>query len=129
MFLLFWLQSTFTNLIALLLLNYAHTYYAVHYHNTDAMNGLPGMIGSGMPETYELLRLLRYVSDSMRFKRSVSFPVEFSDLLDTLKTELAAYERGNDFKYWDAVVSVYTLHTASVLCELSTTVLHIAKQR
>jgi hypothetical protein len=27
----------------------------------DAMNGLPGMFGSSMAETYELLRLLNYI--------------------------------------------------------------------
>ncbi|CAN0571849.1 unnamed protein product, partial [Ectocarpus sp. 12 AP-2014] len=26
----------------------------------DAMNGLPGLLGSGTPETFELLRLLRF---------------------------------------------------------------------
>ena len=25
----------------------------------DAMNGLPGLLGSGMPETYEMLRILQ----------------------------------------------------------------------
>ena len=28
----------------------------------DAMNGLPGILGSGMPETYEALRILQFVS-------------------------------------------------------------------
>lgn len=27
----------------------------------DAMNGLPGLLGSGTPETFELLRLLRFL--------------------------------------------------------------------
>jgi hypothetical protein len=88
------------------------------------MNGLPGMIGSGMPETYELLRLLRFVQDSMRFKRSVTFPVEFSDLLDTLKSELAAYDKSNDFKYWDAVVSKLYYNVMHCLVRFAADVSH-----
>ena len=32
----------------------------------DAMNGLPGILGSGMPETYEMLRILRFVRKAVR---------------------------------------------------------------
>lgn len=33
----------------------------------DAMNGLPGLLGSGTPETFELLRLLRFLRVCMYF--------------------------------------------------------------
>ena len=71
------------------------------------MNGLPGIIGSGMAETYELLLIIRYVRSVVhQYRRSVSFPKEFSDLLDGLSTALGEYEASDrtladDFTYWD----------------------------
>ena len=73
----------------------------------DAMNGLPGIIGSGMAETYELLLIIRYVRNVVhQYRRSGSFPKEFSDLLDGLSTALGEYEASDrtladDFTYWD----------------------------
>lgn len=73
----------------------------------DAMNGLPGIIGSGMAETYELLLIVRYVRKVvLQYDRSVSFPKEFSDLLDGLSAALDVYsasdqKAGDDFTYWD----------------------------
>ena len=76
----------------------------------DAMNGLPGMIGSGMPETFELLRLLRFCKKAVKAaKRSVKLHVELGDLLSSLLLALGAL--GDDdggsssdaaFTYWDA---------------------------
>ena len=74
----------------------------------DAMNGLPGLLGSGMPETYETLRILRYVHKAVKtHNRGVSFPVEFSELLDAVMDALATYEASSkddaaDHAYWDA---------------------------
>ncbi|KAG5184532.1 hypothetical protein JKP88DRAFT_48182 [Tribonema minus] len=74
----------------------------------DAMNGLPGMIGSGMPETFELLRLLHFMEKATRFGRSIRFPTEFSDLLTTILNELDAFH--SDFQYWDNVATARELY-------------------
>jgi hypothetical protein len=82
------------------------------------MNGLPGMVGSGMPETYELKLLLQYVRRVVyKYKRQVIIPVELhtmiktvNDALDTLKS-YAVPEHENPspavpkrlFQYWDVV--------------------------
>ncbi len=73
----------------------------------DAMNGLPGLIGSGMPETFELLRVLRFMTNAQRFNRDIEIPVELDDLIKTIMSELDAYnnEHKDDFKYWDRVAS------------------------
>lgn len=74
----------------------------------DAMNGLPGLLGSGMPETYETLRILRYVQKAVRsYNRGISFPVEFSEMLSAIMEALATYEASSkddaaDHAYWDA---------------------------
>ncbi len=72
----------------------------------DAMNGLPGLIGSGMPETFELLRLIRFMINAQRFNRSIDIPVELGNLISTIARELIDYsQHGDDFRYWDRVAS------------------------
>ncbi|KAL7554710.1 hypothetical protein ACHAWF_018253 [Thalassiosira exigua] len=87
----------------------------------DAMNGLVGMLGSGMPETYELKVLLLYIkAAALKYKRPIVVPEELADLIQTI--EHALNELGNDdfmppkdqkapnekvvpelFRYWDRV--------------------------
>jgi hypothetical protein len=73
----------------------------------DAMNGLPGIIGSGMSETYELLLIVRYVRRvSEQYNRGISFPHEFSDFLDGLSKALDKFAATNgdvddEFVFWD----------------------------
>ena len=51
----------------------------------DALNGLPGLFGSSLSETYELLRLLDFLLAALGEKDggTVEFPVELADLLQT----------------------------------------------
>lgn len=52
----------------------------------DALNGLPGMLGSSMAETYELLRTLEtLVKIVKRYPKKVKLLAELGDLLDELK--------------------------------------------
>jgi len=86
----------------------------------DSMNGLPGMVGSGMPETYELYLLVQYVKKVVdKFDRAVVIPVELAKMVDTIEEALdtlekAGYEEEEDipadvpeslFQYWDIVAS------------------------
>ncbi|KAL7571991.1 hypothetical protein ACA910_001648 [Epithemia clementina (nom. ined.)] len=88
----------------------------------DSMNGLPGMVGSGMPETYELLLLLQYVKKVVStYKRPIVIPSELNKMIITinsaLDTLLAAgvaeptvEDFENDvpkplFEYWDVVTA------------------------
>ena len=74
----------------------------------DAMNGLPGIIGSGMPETYEMLRIIRYVKSSLtRFGKAVTFPKEFAEFMTGMSAALTAYSKSAkdqvaEHEYWDA---------------------------
>lgn len=50
----------------------------------DALNGLPGLFGSSLPESYELLRLLRFLTSFLRELKStysLALPKEISDYL------------------------------------------------
>lgn len=69
----------------------------------DAMNGLPGMIGSGMPETFELLRTLRFLLGVQKYGRSVDLPAELDTLINTVMESLDSST--DDFTYWDTVAT------------------------
>lgn len=76
----------------------------------DALNGLPGLCGSSLPETFELDRLLTFLQMHLRENGTESFylPVELVELMhataSSLKKYLASADQDNrDFRYWDAV--------------------------
>ena len=75
----------------------------------DALNGLPGIFGSSMPETYELARLLEFLLQLIRDNSdsSVQLPAEVYDLLmhtaQQVETHSASSSPARDFEYWDAV--------------------------
>jgi len=86
----------------------------------DSMNGLPGMIGSGMPETYELYLLLKYVKSVFdKYQRSIVIPSELAKMIKTVETALddldaSGFKDSDDipedvpedlFNYWDIVAA------------------------
>lgn len=88
----------------------------------DALNGLPGLFGSSMAETYELARMLHYtISVLERFPGDVAVTEELGDLIDELRLVvrlekgslsqegeiLSFWNRINDVKelYWDKMYS------------------------
>jgi len=87
----------------------------------DAMNGLPGILGSGMPETYEMLRILKYCRTAVgKYKRAVTLPIEFADFITHLVYALDAFEASNkddqaEFVYWDASNNAREAYRASVI--------------
>ena len=87
----------------------------------DAMNGLPGLFGSGMPETFELKRLIKFITDNFEGDGFVVMPAEIAKYLEAVKAELDKYNAGelNDFEYWDAVATVREQYRAAVKLEFS----------
>lgn len=83
----------------------------------DAMNGLPGLFGSSMPETMELKRLVDFLAASTPTVGSIQLPAE-----------LAAYMRGiyaalqedlSDFAYWDKVATLKEAFRENVMFTVS----------
>ncbi len=82
----------------------------------DANNGIPGMLGSGMPETFELKALVQYlVRVAKVYRRNFDIPEELYDLFRSINEHLALLE-GFDghrkrhrtvpwelFSYWDSL--------------------------
>ena len=88
----------------------------------DAMNGLVGMLGSGMPEAYELQLLLRYVERTIsKYKRDVEVPSELGIMISSIEAALDSLEDSNFqdedlsiidsavptplYDYWDSVAT------------------------
>jgi hypothetical protein len=84
----------------------------------DANNGLSGMLGSGMPETFELKALLDYLLQATRrYRRPVVLPSELCELIESISKHLDALDGFSDevplkakvpselFDYWDGVAT------------------------
>lgn len=70
----------------------------------DAMNGLPGLFGSGMPETLELARLFAFLEESLSepgMPEQVEIPYELASLLRRLSVLLSEREELGAFGYWE----------------------------
>lgn len=72
----------------------------------DAMNGLPGLFGSGMPETLELKRLVDFLLEEagrQAPEKEISLPMELTAFMRDIYALLQ--EGLSDFDYWDRVAS------------------------
>ena len=68
----------------------------------DAMNGLPGLFGSGMGETVELLRLVKYLKKHLMTQKELQLPKEFT----TFVHQMLELESLDGMAYWNAVGEV-----------------------
>ncbi|WP_352222761.1 cellobiose phosphorylase [Bacillus sp. SM2101] len=75
----------------------------------DSMNGLPGLFGSGMSETFELKRLLQFVkvAAATSEESSISLPVEVHKLFESVNKAIneSITNSVDDYHYWNAVTS------------------------
>ncbi len=86
----------------------------------DALNGLPGLFGSSLAETYALVRLLAFVRGALtdHSDENIALPIEVYDLLQTVIAALDAYERTDaaqrDHIYWDTVATARETYRARI---------------
>ncbi|MGC9400725.1 MAG: cellobiose phosphorylase [Anaerolineae bacterium] len=86
----------------------------------DALNGLPGLIGSSLCESYELLRLLDFLLAALAETPTLTFelPLEQADLLETVCQALATWKFSDavdrDLIYWDAVATARERYRARI---------------
>lgn len=84
----------------------------------DAMNGLPGLFGSSLCETAELIRVVEFVlQSSAQFEHSVKLPVEMAELLENTEKYLDSYNSGelSDFLYWDATAAAKEAYRKKII--------------
>lgn len=68
----------------------------------DAMNGLPGLFASGVSETIELARLVKFLKENLE-NEDISLPVEFMELINNI--ELIYNKKLDRFNTWDQVTT------------------------
>lgn len=87
----------------------------------DALNGLPGMIGSGMSETFELKRLVDFLKSAWKEgKESLVLFKEFADLAEKIDGYLDEYmNNGRQFEYWDKVATAKEGYRRSITLGIS----------
>ena len=68
----------------------------------DAMNGLPGLFASGVSETIELARLIRFLLAHMKQDQVVPLPVEFIEFAHAL----LSVEMKSPFETWNQLASI-----------------------
>lgn len=95
----------------------------------DAMNGLPGLFGSGTPETFELKRLVKFITDNFHGEGEVVMPAEIAKYMDDVKAVLDEYNAGSisDFEYWDRVASIRENYRETVKLYLSGEEVNVSK--
>jgi len=70
----------------------------------DAMNGLPGLFGSSVPELFELKRMVDFIIDSLdRINLEDNYSIEMpEELYDFVRNIEGLLRQGlDDFSYWD----------------------------
>jgi hypothetical protein len=74
----------------------------------DAMNGLPGLFGSGMSETFELKRMITFIKKTITDVETITLPSEIKEFLCGVFALLqrSSAEGLDDFCYWDKVSSL-----------------------
>jgi hypothetical protein len=86
----------------------------------DALNGLPGLFGSSMPETYSLKRLIIFLRDVLREEKPgvARLPVEMKRFLRRVVKENKHFQSNvsdeRDYIYWDNVSTAREAYRASI---------------
>lgn len=86
----------------------------------DALNGLPGLFGSSLPESYELLRLIRFLRESLvecGMEHEVDLPSQLGDFLK----ELAALTQAEQdpFSWWQAANQLREAYRQGIYSDFS----------
>ncbi len=82
----------------------------------DALNGLPGLFGSSMAETYELARMLRYTIAALeRFPAEVAVTEELGNFIDELRLAVrlekeSLSQDGEILSFWNRINDVKELY-------------------
>lgn len=78
----------------------------------DAMNGLPGLFGSGVSETIELKRVVTFLIQHFDASVSYKFPAEFITFLRDIGSALNAIL--DDFHFWERINDAKEIYRAAI---------------
>ena len=86
----------------------------------DALNGLPGLFGSSMAETYALKWLVQFLREALKVEKigRIRLPVELKRLFLRMGNAVRSHYKSNsnerDFQFWDTISSAREAYRASV---------------
>lgn len=83
----------------------------------DAMNGLPGLFGSGVPETFELLRVFEFLKGCFEdgtISGQVSLPEEIIVLANSIDSIVSKRESLGAFGYWKKAAKLRETYRAEL---------------
>lgn len=82
----------------------------------DALNGLPGLVGSSLCETYELARLLTLLESALdEAPETVALPRELAVLLSEVYDVVSGPLAAEPFTCWDAIASAKEAYREHVM--------------
>ncbi|MCQ2505867.1 MAG: cellobiose phosphorylase [Lachnospiraceae bacterium] len=84
----------------------------------DAMNGLPGLFGSSMPETVELLRTVSFIRKALEGRKGkATLPQEIVSLYQAIKLNLEASKQG--MALWEELCKIREKYRTVVMYNLT----------
>jgi len=84
----------------------------------DALNGLPGLLGSGTSELFELKRLLNFIGQVDPSGSVQSFPIETTQFLQELHKQLT-FMQADDQAFWEKTTSLLEKYREAIYQNLS----------
>ena len=86
----------------------------------DALNGLPGLMGSSLSETLELKRMCVYILEHLDNDIKAQVPIEIKGFMDGInKVMLEFFSDGDSFKYWDHASTIKESYRANTRLGIS----------
>jgi len=88
----------------------------------DALNGLPGIFGSSIAETMELLRMVRFMSEALselNLETEIALAAEIADFLANLDHLLTEVKSDQDFLYWQQAGKIKEEYRDNVFADLA----------
>ena len=85
----------------------------------DALNGLPGIFGSSMADTYELYRMVEFMLKVIRaYPENVTLPTEMMTFIKDIQEALVRCkgEKITELEYWNRVNEAKEAYRVSTLC-------------
>ncbi len=83
----------------------------------DAMNGLPGLFGSSMPETMELKRLVEFMVQAVPAEGAMKLPAELAGFMRDIYAAMAKEQSA--FEYWNETANLREAFRAATTLETS----------
>ncbi len=84
----------------------------------DALNGLPGIFGSSMAETYELYRMIEFMRKAIKaYPEKVTLPVEMTAFIKGIEEALVSYKgkKITELEYWNQVNQAKETYRTAIL--------------